>query len=184
MGLTKTLEDCYPSIYKDADGNPTLDYGVSCGDGWLPLLDTLSALIVARANKCGLRVQVRQVKEKFGGLRFFLTGHDNFTVGLVDAAESMSLRSCEQCGKPGRMHPGPWLRTLCREHFDEVNHQFMLRVERDEDDEIDDDCLPCFDQAAEADEVRFHIYEGEPADEAAERRAGFDRMLKALQKRP
>jgi len=57
-----------------------------------------------------------QVKEKFGTLRFYYNGGDNYIDGLVCMAESMSAVTCEVCGNPGTGHDGGWIRTLCEEH--------------------------------------------------------------------
>ena len=57
-----------------------------------------------------------QVKEKFGGLRFYYRGGDDFIDGVVRMAESMSYRTCEVCGKPGKPTSGGWIRTVCEEH--------------------------------------------------------------------
>ena len=65
------------------------------------------------------QVTVTQVKEKFGTLRFYYSGGDEYIDGLVSMAESMSACTCEECGKPGRTNSGGWLRTLCEEHAKE-----------------------------------------------------------------
>lgn len=57
-----------------------------------------------------------QVKEKFGGLRFYFSGGDDYIDGIVDMAESMSYRTCEKCGAPGTATEGGWIQTLCEEH--------------------------------------------------------------------
>lgn len=57
-----------------------------------------------------------QVKEKFGGLRFYYMGGDEYIRGLENMAESMSYRTCEVCGAPGTSTEGGWIRTLCEEH--------------------------------------------------------------------
>lgn len=57
-----------------------------------------------------------QVKEKFGGLRFYFNGGDEYIDGIVSMAESMSYRTCEVCGNPGSPTDGGWIRTLCEEH--------------------------------------------------------------------
>ena len=62
------------------------------------------------------QVTVTQVKEKYGTLRFYYSGGDEYIDGLVAMAESMSAATCEECGKPGRTNSGGWLRTLCEEH--------------------------------------------------------------------
>lgn len=57
-----------------------------------------------------------QVKEKFGGLRFYYNGGDDYIKGVVDMAEEMSYVTCEECGAPGKPTKGGWIRTLCKEH--------------------------------------------------------------------
>jgi hypothetical protein len=70
---------------------------VECGDGWKKLYQPLLDL-------CELYgAQVLQVKEKFGGLRFYFTGTadtEKFEAlsALVDAAEARSYKTCEDCG--------------------------------------------------------------------------------------
>ena len=62
------------------------------------------------------QVTVDQVKEKFGALRFYYTGGNDEISGMVRMAESMSVLTCETCGKPGEQRHGGWIRTLCDEH--------------------------------------------------------------------
>lgn len=57
-----------------------------------------------------------QVKEKFGGLRFYYSGGDDFVRGVVYMAESMSYDTCEVCGSPGKLTNNGWYRTVCKEH--------------------------------------------------------------------
>lgn len=62
------------------------------------------------------QVTLDQVKEKFGTLRFYYTGGDDYVRGLVSMAESMSAVTCEVCGKPGTSNNSGWIRTVCEEH--------------------------------------------------------------------
>lgn len=57
-----------------------------------------------------------QVKEKFGGLRFYFSGGDDFIDGVVALAESMSYRTCEVCGAPGTSNSEGYIQTLCETH--------------------------------------------------------------------
>ena len=59
------------------------------------------------------QVTLDQVKEKFGTLRFYYTGGDEYISGMVTMAEAMSGCTCEGCGNPGDRHGGGWVRTLC-----------------------------------------------------------------------
>lgn len=62
------------------------------------------------------KVRVDQVKEKFGGLRFYYTGGDDVVSGMVSMAESWAAHTCEECGQKGKQREGGWIRTLCDEH--------------------------------------------------------------------
>ena len=62
------------------------------------------------------QVVADQVKEKFGTLRFYYSGGDDYIRGMVSMAESMSGCTCEECGKPGGRRGGGWIVTLCDEH--------------------------------------------------------------------
>lgn len=46
------------------------------------------------------RVVAVQVKEKFGSLRFYYRGGDDYVSGLVAMAEAMSAVTCDVCGSP------------------------------------------------------------------------------------
>jgi hypothetical protein len=59
------------------------------------------------------QVTLDQVKEKFGTLRFYYTGGDEYISGMVAMAESMSGVICESCGNPGERKGGGWVRTIC-----------------------------------------------------------------------
>lgn len=62
------------------------------------------------------QVIASQVKEKFGGLRFYYTGGDNEIRGMVYLAEAMSYRICENCGTMNELvtqNSRGWIRTLC-----------------------------------------------------------------------
>lgn len=62
------------------------------------------------------QVTVTQVKEKLGTLRFYYSGGDDEIYGMVRMAESMSAVTCEECGSPGKVRSGGWLRCLCDAH--------------------------------------------------------------------
>jgi hypothetical protein len=57
-----------------------------------------------------------QVKEKYGTLRFYTSGGDDAVERYVEFAEYFSSRLCEDCGAPGNLRGGGWLRTLCDKH--------------------------------------------------------------------
>lgn len=71
-----------------------------------------------------------QIKEKFGTLRFYTSGGDDYVYGVLAMAESMSAVLCEECGKPGITRTDGWHRTLCDEHALEAG--YSLEVEGEE----------------------------------------------------
>jgi hypothetical protein len=62
---------------------------------------------------------VTQVKEKYGGLRFYVFGATDEQYALIRFAESMSYGTCEVCGNVGKPNRGGWVRTRCKEHEDD-----------------------------------------------------------------
>ncbi len=57
-----------------------------------------------------------QIKEKFGGLRFYTGPATEQHRNYITFAESMSYRTCEECGAPGKRYTDGWHRTLCDIH--------------------------------------------------------------------
>lgn len=106
------LETTYPKIFQGKYG------GFAVGDGWFDLLQTTCQLIQSHCNwkqECP-QVVAAQVKEKFGSLRFYYDGGDDYISGVVALAESLSGHLCEECGKPGKSGGSGWISTLCDEH--------------------------------------------------------------------
>lgn len=88
---------------------------VDTGPGWFPIVVELDRQLAA----IDPGYVVRQVKEKFGGLRYYChTDRDAVSEqmqALVHAAEAKAAVTCEECGEPGSVHQnrGGWMRTLC-----------------------------------------------------------------------
>ena len=62
---------------------------------------------------------IDQIKEKFGGLRFYISGGDVATGHYIEFAEAMASRTCEICGSPGEPRNTGWVKTLCDKHHRE-----------------------------------------------------------------
>lgn len=91
------------------------------GDGWLPLIDRLCSWLQFNTdhnshNPAYGQVQAVQVKEKFGGLRFYIDQGSPEQYAVISFVESLSYHTCEVCGAPGSSRTGGWVRTLCDEH--------------------------------------------------------------------
>jgi hypothetical protein len=59
---------------------------------------------------------VVQVKEKFGTLRFYVQAATTEHYNYISFAESMSGRTCEICGNPGKRRGRGWIYTACDAH--------------------------------------------------------------------
>lgn len=106
----------YPKIFSQVGGSPRetcMAFGCDCGDGWFQLLDELCAAIQARCDAGAPQLVAEQVKEKFGGLRFYYYGGDEECEKLIDAAESKSEETCESCGEKGELRGGGWIYCAC-----------------------------------------------------------------------
>lgn len=107
----------YPNLYRQYKGNPSetcMHWGFVCGNGWFDLIDKLSEKLSKFEG-----VEAAQVKEKFGGLRFYIDGttkkNREEVHNLTMNAEIESFTICENCGNPGERRSGNWVRTLCDE---------------------------------------------------------------------
>lgn len=78
-------------------------------------------------------IHIEQIKEKFGGLRFYYYGGDEQIHGMVRMAELWAGHTCEKCGNKGERRQGGWIRTLCDTH--EAEHQEKMSKYKSEDDD-------------------------------------------------
>lgn len=81
------------------------------GPGWIPILDRL----ISRLKELGWDGQLRQVKQKVGGLRFYIGVSTEEIRQAIDMAEGECERTCEHCGETGlrRRNASGWLMVLC-----------------------------------------------------------------------
>lgn len=84
-------------------------WAVECDKGWAKLYEPLLTICEEEG------VRVAQVKEKFGGLRFYTCGEvSELLKEMIDTAEMLSYKTCECCGEPGiRRNNTYWIKTLC-----------------------------------------------------------------------
>jgi hypothetical protein len=114
--FAKRMEERFPKMFAEPYG------GFCCGEGWWPILESLCGQIQHHINwknkksEVVPQVTVAQIKEKFGGLRFYYSGGDDEISGMVRMAEAWADHSCETCGAPGKQREGGWIKTLCDHH--------------------------------------------------------------------
>ena len=130
--LQNKLFETYPNIFRQKDlpkNQSCMYWGIDTGDGWYNILDTLCNQIQNHLkhnlrkdqDPAAVNVEATQVKEKYGGLRFYYNGGDEFIEGLVWMAEAISYRICEECGSPGTQNNTGWIKTLCSRCRDKDN---------------------------------------------------------------
>jgi hypothetical protein len=69
------------------------------------------------------KVVIGQIKEKYGTLRFYYDGGDEFIQGMVSFAESLSSNLCEETGEAGGLcKKGSWYKTLSERKANEIGY--------------------------------------------------------------
>ena len=128
--FAKHMEERFPKMFAEPYG------GFACGEGWWPILESLCANIQSHTDWWNKnhekhpvveQVVVGQIKEKFGGLRFYYEGGDDQIRGMVTIAEAWASHSCETCGAPGKSRQGGWIKTLCDLHEAERQERMKER---------------------------------------------------------
>jgi len=133
--LEQKFQERWPTWF-NLGGSPqqtSMAWGFAHGDGWFDLMwrlrERIEPIVLAgdadtRERQAPLDTTkhppfwVYQVKEKFGGLRFYTNSHSRVIFDLIQQAEGQSFHICDVCGLPGTLRKdGPW-RTRCDEHID------------------------------------------------------------------
>jgi hypothetical protein len=122
---TEDIINKYPKIFEPYNGNPNGINWHGVPEGWLPIIDKLCGSIQnyidhhVSYTKDGqyrpAQVRCSQMKEKFGGLRFYTDGHDEVIEGMIKMAEHLCDNTCQDCGSEEDlgMTTG-WISVLCR----------------------------------------------------------------------
>jgi hypothetical protein len=97
------------------DREPIVDSGFfGVNQGWFPIIKSLIEDLI----KLGWDKKTCQVKEKFGGLRFYINSGSDEIHQRILQAEKESYETCEVCGKLGELRKDiGWYFTLCDEHY-------------------------------------------------------------------
>ncbi len=112
------MYDKYPKTLKG------LSY-FEINEGWKGLVEEITSKIETINNKYSPSSYVRaaQVKQKFGGLRYYISIEDveeqdvRYVYDMIAEAEKRSFTICEYCGSPANTsRDRPYVETLCDEH--------------------------------------------------------------------
>lgn len=154
MKKLNTLLEEYPEFFKlkerleeEGPKMPFPLFGFECDDGWYVILERLFSWINFNIEHNDYpRIIVNQIKEKFGGLRFYydvlpfdehvwkrnkdytdeekwkwLDNYSREISGAVSYAESLSRHTCERCGSTKDVtSEGSWIITRCKKCRDET----------------------------------------------------------------
>ena len=133
--LQNQLYEKYPDLFSNRNKSrmeSCMYWGCEVGNGWYELLSSIcwrisqhqqdiedrKRILADQPEKIKAEleyfpVKFDQVKEKYGGLRIYFTGGDDYVDGLVSMAEEYSYKVCEVCGNAGKPNKGGWITTLC-----------------------------------------------------------------------
>lgn len=85
--------------------------------GWNLIIKNLIQDLI----KLGWNKEVIQVKEKFGGLRFYINEGTDVMHERIGQAELESMKTCEITGRLGKLRTDiGWYRTLCDEEYERI----------------------------------------------------------------
>ena len=121
------LRQRYPKFFRQPSGliedvTSFDERGVECGDGWFELIDRLCSACEQEIETLAAQgvpreqwPRIAQIKEKMGGLRFYVRGplSEALRTKISTTAYEESLRTCEQCGAPCNVRDSPWRQTQC-----------------------------------------------------------------------
>lgn len=110
-----------PDNFKKYTNIPSICF--ECDDGWEDLLHSMFSIINQYLERKKLDFKFTQIKEKFGGLRCYTQGSDDFIDGVIDLAENMSYKTCEVTGQKGNLcKKGYWYKTLSPEQAEKLGY--------------------------------------------------------------
>lgn len=110
-----------PDDFKKYSNIPAIHF--ECDDGWENLLHTTFFLINEYLERNKIDFKFTQIKEKFGGLRCYTQGGDDFIDGVISFAEDMSYKTCEITGDKGSLcKKGYWYKTLSPDQAEKLGY--------------------------------------------------------------
>lgn len=127
--LENKLYEDFPLLFDNRHKSPIespMSFGIECNSGWYDLIRSVCYEITehekhiknrlkyeGKDERNGISVRFDQIKEKFGGLRIYYSGGDDYVRGVINMAEDMSFKICEVCGNKGIPNKNGWITTLC-----------------------------------------------------------------------
>lgn len=101
-------------------------FGVECGEGWKHLYQPITDFIT-EYNKTheDSPIKICQIKEKFGGLRYYVNNYVDGLREMIDKAEEESYHTCEICGKhiDKPIIKNHWIYAECEECYNKYENK-------------------------------------------------------------
>jgi hypothetical protein len=153
---TEDIIQKYPKIFEHYEGNPGNVNWHGVPKGWLPIIDILCRAIQSYCDSARsiknpdfdpiaiydqedttshryLQVKREQVtclqmKEKFGGLRFYTNGNDEVVDGMIIMATNVCAHTCESCSTSDDIGlTTGWISVRCKKCAEEIGRNWMTR---------------------------------------------------------
>ena len=121
----KRIVEKFPKLFIEyhRKEEPIGHWGFECADGWYNLIYIICRYIedYLESHKDIEPVSVVQIKNKFGGLRFYIEGGDNHLREIVWNLSSLAPYICENCGNVEdiRQTKHGYIQNLCKNCFNE-----------------------------------------------------------------
>ena len=106
-----------------------MGFGVATQSGWYNIIWDLTEKIEKELKKNPVKdFEIVQIKEKFGGLRFYVSCASEKIFKMIHKAEDLSFKTCEVCGAPGTTDIShPWYLTLCPKCKEKRDKEFEIK---------------------------------------------------------
>lgn len=107
-------------------------------EGWHSLVKNLCNYIENVKSEEEIEIEVVQIKQKYGGLRFYVQGEvPDKVYQIIEFAQFMSFKICEYCGstkevttEPTESSPG-YIITLCEDCRDKIDEEINERMRKE-----------------------------------------------------
>lgn len=120
---TDSIVEDYNYEFTELDGMP---------DGWrkafgIQFMEELREELIKVNNLNTFRII--QIKEKFGGLRFYINGAppNSKIYDIIDKYEELSYRTCINCGRPATKISLGWINPFCDKCADKLNEKIKFK---------------------------------------------------------
>jgi hypothetical protein len=119
--LMTDFPEMFSLVFEREHGIWPIAFGVECGDGWFDIIYNLTKKI----HEIDPTVKITQIKEKFAGLRYYITTGTDEVWNLIEEAENEASKTCEKCGTKEnvKVRGEGWIRTTCQECQDRIDKE-------------------------------------------------------------